>query len=131
VYVLAALNNGTALTYTSVATSLRAAAARSSTTWSRTGQGIGCRGVAELTSPANHPLRAYAVGSESPCALFRYRHRSAFGQVNVTVTGTLVERELRRPSQAFSPVRIDHHAVAVDAPWAGVVSGFSAGPPTT
>jgi len=87
VSVLAALNNGTALTYTSVATLAQGGGSEVEHYLVTNRQGS-VPDVADYFT-ANHPLRAYAVGS---IAVRAFRTDTlGFGQVNVTVTGTLVD----------------------------------------
>ena len=87
VSVLAALNNGTALRYAAVVTLDQAGGSEAEHYLVMNPQGS-VPGIADYFS-ANHALRAYAVGVVQVRA---FRTDSVgFGQLNVTVTGSLVD----------------------------------------
>lgn len=87
VSALAALNNGTALRYATVVTLAQGGGSEAEHYLVVTPQGS-VPGVADYFT-ANHALRAYAVGN-IVVRVFR-TDTLGFGQVNVTVTGTLVD----------------------------------------
>jgi hypothetical protein len=87
VSVLAALNNGTELRYAAVVTLDQGGGSEAEHYLVVNPQGS-VPGIADYFS-ANHALRAYAVGV---VGLRAFRTDTAgFGQINVTVTGTLVD----------------------------------------